>query len=51
MKRISWLCRLVSMAARSPVRSIAGPEVALIFTPTSAAMIWASVVLPSPGGP
>ena len=51
MKRISWLLRLVRMAAKSPERSIAGPEVVLILTPTSAAMICARQVLPRPGGP
>ena len=39
------------MAARSPPRSMAGPLVSLICTPSSLAMMWASVVLPSPGGP
>jgi len=51
MKRISWLRRLVRIAAKSPVRSMAGPDVVLILTPTSVAMIWARQVLPSPGGP
>ena len=39
------------MAARSPVRSIAGPDVTLLSTPSSAAMICAKVVFPRPGGP
>ncbi len=39
------------MAARSPMRSMAGPEVTLILPPVSVAMMWARVVLPSPGGP
>jgi hypothetical protein len=39
------------MAARSPVRSIAGPEVILRLTPIYIAMIMASVFLPNPGGP
>ena len=34
-----------------PGRSITGPEVWRRFTPSSAAMMCASVVLPSPGGP
>ena len=33
------------------VRSMAGPEVACSVTPISRAMMCASVVLPSPGGP
>src|SRR5579859_2475222 len=43
--------RLVSNAARSPGRSSTGPEVWRRFTPNSWAMMWASVVLPRPGGP
>ena len=43
--------RLVSSAARSPARSIAGPEVSRNGAPSSAAMIMARLVLPSPGGP
>ena len=39
------------MAARSAALPIAGPEVILISTPSSFAIIPASVVLPSPGGP
>jgi len=39
------------MAARSPARSIAGPEVILKLTPSSFAIISARHVLPSPGGP
>ena len=39
------------MAARSPARSSAGPEVTRSDVPSSAAMIIASDVLPSPGGP
>ncbi|KQS81803.1 hypothetical protein ASG32_03390 [Methylobacterium sp. Leaf361] len=31
--------------------AITGPEVERKFTPSSRATIWASVVLPSPGGP
>ncbi len=41
----------VSMEARSPARSIAGPLVIRNGAPSSAAMIIAIVVLPSPGGP
>ena len=43
--------RLVSKAARSPGRSRTGPEVLLIDTPISSAMMFARVVLPNPGGP
>ena len=43
--------RLVRIAARSPARSIAGPLVWRIATPSSLATTPASVVLPSPGGP
>ena len=39
------------IAARSPARSIAGPLVIRSGAPSSAAMIMAIVVLPSPGGP
>ena len=39
------------MAARSLAFSIAGPLVKLILTPSSFAIIFESVVLPSPGGP
>ena len=51
MNSTSFSLRLVKMAARSPERSIAGPLVSLMETPSSAAMMCASVVLPSPGGP
>ncbi len=40
-----------STAARSPACWIAGPDVSRKGAPSSAAMIIASVVLPSPGGP
>src|SRR5881392_510969 len=43
--------RFVSRAARSPGRSRTGPEVWRRLTPISRAMMCASVVLPSPGGP
>ena len=43
--------RLESMAARSPARSRAGPEVMRSELPSSWAMIIAMVVLPNPGGP
>src|SRR5882672_1146631 len=43
--------RLVRIAARSPGRSSTGPAVWRRLTPSSAAMITASVVLPRPGGP
>ena len=39
------------MPIKSPVRSSAGPEVVVIFDPMAWAMMCASVVLPSPGGP
>ena len=42
---------LVRIAARSPARSSAGPDVMCRCTPISAATMPASVVLPSPGGP
>ncbi|VWX53277.1 hypothetical protein NOVOSPHI9U_430020 [Novosphingobium sp. 9U] len=51
MNSTSPCSRLVSRAARSPALAITGPEVALKPTPSSRATIWASVVLPSPGGP
>ena len=41
----------VTRATRSPARSIAGPLVIRIAVPSSAAMIIASEVLPSPGAP
>ncbi len=37
------------MAARSPGRSMAGPLVVWMATPSSRAMMLASVVLPRPG--
>ena len=43
--------RLVSIAARSPARSIAGPLVTRIGVTSSVAMIIARLVLPNPGGP
>ena len=39
------------MEASIPWCSSAGPLVSLACTPISVAMIWARVVLPSPGGP
>ena len=39
------------MAARSPVRSMAGPLVVRMLAPSSLATTVASVVLPRPGGP
>ena len=50
MKKTSPVSRLERMAARSPGRSRAGPEVTRIFTSNSLAMTPASVVFPSPGG-
>ena len=51
MKRMSSFFRFVMIAARSPALSTAGPDVVLMFTPISAATMFASVVFPSPGGP
>ena len=51
MNSTSPACRLVRMAARSPVRAMAGPEVVLICAPISLATTAASVVFPRPGGP
>src|SRR4051812_29331687 len=51
MNRTSRSSRLVSWAARSPALAITGPDVERKFTPSSRATIWASVVLPRPGGP
>src|SRR2546428_291148 len=51
MKMISRGSRAVRSAARSPARSMIGPAVALIGAFISAAMTWASDVLPTPGGP
>src|SRR5689334_439084 len=51
MRSTSRGSRLVSSAARSPGRSSTGPEVWRRFTPSSRAMMCASVVLPRPGGP
>ncbi len=51
MNRTSLGWRFVRIAARSPARWITGPEVARKPTPSSRATIWASVVLPRPGGP
>ena len=43
--------RLVRIAAISPGLAIAGPEVTFMCTPISLAIMPASVVFPSPGGP
>jgi hypothetical protein len=51
MNNTSNFSRFVSIAAKSPVLSIAGPEVILKLTPISFAIISARQVLPSPGGP
>ncbi len=51
MNNTSCSTRLDSIAARSPARSSAGPDVIRSEDPSSAAMIIASDVLPSPGGP
>ena len=42
---------VVRKLATSALRSSAGPAVWIIGTPSSAAMMCASEVLPSPGGP
>jgi len=47
MNSTSWRCRVVRIAARSPGRSITGPDDAFIDTPSSLAITCASVVLPS----
>ena len=51
MKSTSPSSSWVRMAARSPARSSAGPEVMCRPTPISVATMPASVVLPRPGGP
>ena len=51
MKSTSFFSRLVSSAARSFGFSSTGPEVERRLTPSSAAMMCESVVLPRPGGP
>ncbi len=51
MNSTSCSTRFDSIAARSPARSSAGPDVRRSDEPSSAAMIIASEVLPRPGGP
>src|SRR3990172_3802374 len=51
MNRTSRCSSFVRSPARSPGRSRIGPDVILMFAPSSFAMMNASVVLPSPGGP
>ena len=51
MKSTSPGLRFVSRPARSPGLSRTGPEVTLSWECISLAMMFASVVLPSPGGP
>src|SRR5579875_562570 len=51
MKSTSPASRPVRMAATSPLRTSAGPEVMRRFARISAATMPASVVLPRPGGP
>ena len=41
----------VNIPAKSPARSITGPDACLIFTFSSLEMMLAKVVLPKPGGP
>ena len=50
-KRTSRSSSPVRIAAMSPFRSSAGPATVRMPTPSSSRTIWASVVLPSPGGP
>src|SRR5688500_4770049 len=51
MNRTSPASRPVRSPARSPGFSRTGPLVTRIFPPISRARMWASVVLPRPGGP
>ena len=51
MKKTSLYCIFVNMPAKSPARSITGPDACLILTFNSLEMILANVVLPRPGGP
>src|SRR5713101_5850018 len=51
MNSTSPASRCVSNPARSPALSMVGPLAFLRFAPIALAMILASVVLPSPGGP
>ena len=51
MNRTSFSARFVRIPMRSAPRSIAGPDVVTRVVPISFAMMPASVVLPSPGGP
>src|SRR5689334_1624703 len=49
MNRTSFFCILVRIEARSPGRSIAGPDVVLSWAPISFARTFARLVLPRPG--
>src|SRR6266852_2353695 len=51
MKKTSLLSSEVNIAVKSPLRSNSGPALVLIGTFNSLAIICASVVFPSPGGP
>ena len=51
MNNTSFGVKFVRSAAKSPGFVIAGPDVIFSFEPISFAIIPASVVLPSPGGP
>ena len=51
MNKTSLSSKLVSKPAKSPGLSKTGPDVVFISTPNSLAIIYESVVLPSPGGP
>jgi len=51
MNRISPSSKLLRIAAKSPLFSIAGPEVTRILAPISLAITCAKVVFPNPGAP
>ena len=51
INRTSCYDKFVSRAAKSPGFVMAGPDVIFIFESISLAIIFASVVFPSPGGP
>jgi hypothetical protein len=51
MNKTSPTFKLVNKPAKSPGLSNTGPLVTLKPTPNSLAIIFAKVVLPSPGGP
>ena len=51
MNKTSLGSNVDKIAAKSPGFSILGPLAVFKFTPSSFAIIFASVVFPSPGGP